>query len=493
MQQRHIFRLANEEWYERLGRYPVDDTYEKQVRAHLTDAWTCHRSDMWLQMDRPPATVPAQGFKIHVSSIPECALDALHVVAEECVARGISFKCAAGPELHAMVNGKTYGRGGGGKFVTIYPPDHASFLGLIEAVHQRTMAARVIGPYILSDRRYKNSQAVFYRYGTMRPAMRVLADGTRQGRLISPDGNELADVRLPYFSLPEWVEDPFPHQFENSEPLLHSRFEISSMITASNRGGVYHATDITSGESVIVKEARPHIERVTRHGKTIDSQVLLRHEYEVLKRLEHLPCTATGIALFSEWEHLFMAQQKLEGSMLRSILVTTENMWLPYVRTEDSLREFLPKFRTLAFSLIDAVDRIHRCGVIIGDLSPSNVIVDPTSWTIGLIDFETAIRIDQDDDLMPVISRWGTPGFCLPDRSSRNSVTFEDDYYAMSQVLFNCLIVTVALFELKRDGRKEFFEFLKRLGVPSWTQDSVEAVAAGDLSGARRTLAAAAA
>ena len=65
------------------------------------------------------------------------------------------------------MNSKRWARQGAGKFITIYPFDEDQFVSVIEQLHQATRQFE--GPYILSDRRYKDSKVVFYRYGGMSP------------------------------------------------------------------------------------------------------------------------------------------------------------------------------------------------------------------------------------------------------------------------------------------------------------------------------------
>ena len=482
------FSLAVGEWYERPDRVPVSYDYEKVVRGLLKEGWSARRSGVWLHAEGPTKTVPIQGFKIHVSSAPDCAAEVLTAVGRECVARGIDFKCVAGPELHALQNGKNYHRSGGGKFITVYPPDDAAFVETIQALHERTSGQGFFGPYVLSDKRYRDSEIVFYRYGGMRTIRMLGVDGKKSGVLLTPDGGFEPDVRNPYFTLPDWVEDPFPSEPEASDRVLEDRFEVTAALATSNRGGVYEATDLVTGSTVILKEARPHINRTVLETTVVDSQSLLAHEHDILQRLRHLPFTPDPVALFSEWEHLFLAQERIDGTVLRRALTTRENLWIPYVRRRDSLSGFLPRFRKLALSILDALERIHEAGVIVGDLSSNNLLVDLDTWDVAMIDFEGAARVGEDDDLMPFLAKWATPGFTHPDRAFRSKVTFEDDYFAASRVLMHALVRTANLFQLKPEGPSEFMAFLRELGLPGWAAETIEAVRDGDFERARGSL-----
>ena len=485
------FELASKQWYEIPTLCSVRSDFQDEVRSHLPESgWHVRRSDIWLHVDRFVDQIPEQGFKIHVSSIPDCAKDLLGLVTRECVARDISFKCAAGPELLEYQNGKNRHRGAGGKFITIYPPSHEVFLYLLEALYEETAGKDLVGPYILSDRRYKDSRVIYYRYGGMRFHKRLMSDGLEVGMLVGPDGSEMKDQRQAFFSLPPWVEDPFDESDEGDDgSVIGGSFEVTTMIYATNRGGVYEAIDMGSGNTVVIKEARPHVHRTTRGTATIDSHLLLEHEYDVLRHLEGLDCTVRPIKLFREWEHLFMAEEKVQGVILRTAVGQPDDLWLPYARDGMSFDDIQKKFHRLGESLLDAVEAIHARGVIISDLSANNVMVDPDSWDVRLIDFEAAIRVGKDEHMMPALSKWTTPGYVRKERITSGVVNFDDDYYAASRVLLNALVPTGALSALNPGCHATFISFLLDLGVPEWVADLIEATAVGDVSAARVALA----
>jgi serine/threonine protein kinase len=319
---------------------------------------------------------------------------------------------------------------------------------------------------------------------------RLMSDGLQVAMLVGPDGGEVKDLRRAFFSLPPWAQDPFgtPDE-EDGSCVIGESFEVTAMIFASNRGCVYEAVDLHSGDTVIVKEARPHVHRTTRGGATIDSQLLLEHEFDVLKHLEGLPCTVQPIRLFKDWEHLFLVEDKVPGVMLRTAAGRPENLWLPYAHGSRMFGDILSRFHRMATSLIDAVEAIHARGVILSDLSVNNVMVDADSWSVTLIDFEAAIRLGLDEHLMPVLSRWITPGFIRKERLASGVVDFIDDHYAASRVLLHTLVPTGALTDLNPGCHTAFVDYLLEVGVPEWVADLIETTSVGDLLSARDALA----
>src|SRR6185503_5649885 len=121
----------------------------------------------------------------------------------------------------------------------------------IEQLYQATRQFE--GPYILSDRRYKDSRVVFYRYGGMSSYTVLNIRGEKPSYMLSPSGERVPDRRFPYFHVPEWAKDPFevsppadsqgpPNQ---SEVLLkEGRYLVKSSLSFTNSGGVYLAQDM---------------------------------------------------------------------------------------------------------------------------------------------------------------------------------------------------------------------------------------------------------
>src|SRR6202035_3312762 len=107
----------------------------------------------------------------------------------------------------SYLNSKRWDRGGSGKVITVYPRDETHFRALIETLHAATRA--LTGPYVLSDRRYRDSRCVHYRYGSLRTLGERDAFGRRMSTVVGPDGSSVVDSRAAAFTPPPWVVDPF--------------------------------------------------------------------------------------------------------------------------------------------------------------------------------------------------------------------------------------------------------------------------------------------
>jgi len=490
----NVFSIAHREFYEVLSYYSLSPVYVDHLKQLLPDAWTLRRDDVWVHAlsQNLTATPVIQGFKIHISSSPLHALRVLELVVPVCVERNIHFKIAGDPFLLNLLNSKLQARGYSGKFMTIYPHDEEEFKDLIEHLYQQTKDETVEGPYILSDRRYKDSKLLFYRYGGFLPPHRLNVDGTQTMFLVSPTGEYVPDQRLPYFHLPDWVRDPFTEATDMAQEggtLLNDRYLVEGALHFSNSGGVYWGTDTATGQSIVIKEARPFTNCWSIGEQFWDAVYLLEREYGVLRRLEGLSFVPAPIDLFQSWEHTFLVEERVGGLSLDSYWAQEKVILAPYIRREGRIEQFVPKFKQVAEALIHMVTAVHERGVLLGDLSPRNILIDAETLRMWFIDFESAALVDDKIELSTYASQWGTPGFFNPARNSRNELLPEDDLYAVAMILYSAVIPVNYFFNLNPAAKDIFLTKLISLGVPVEVKAVIDSLSRGAVEEAQDHLA----
>jgi hypothetical protein len=492
----NVFGLAHPEFYETLSHYAIAPLYVDRLKTHLPDTWTTRRFDVWVQAragGKSAAQMATQGFKIHVSSTPAHALRVLDLVVPECVGQGVDFKIAGDPGLLNLLNSKLQGRGQSGKFMTIYPPDEESFKGLIERLYQRTRAEAVEGPYILSDRPYRDSKILFYRYGGFLPPQRLNVDGTQTSFLVSPAGEYVPDRRVPYFQLPPWVDDPFAAApaaaAQEAGGHLNNRYAVKGALSFSNAGGVYFGIDTATDQSVVIKEARPHTNCWSIGNKSWDAVHLLRREYRVLRHLEGLSFVPSAVELFKEWEHTFLVEERVDGLSLDSYWAQEEVLLAPYVRRPGRIERFVPRLKHVAEALVSMVREVHARGVLLGDLSPRNILINAETLRISFIDFESAVLADDNAEMSAYASRWATPGFAHPARASRGELLPEDDFYSVAMILYGGVVPINYFFALNPEAQAVFLDKFVTLGLPAEVRDVINSLLRGDVEQAQAVLA----
>ncbi|HLN64093.1 MAG TPA: class III lanthionine synthetase LanKC, partial [Symbiobacteriaceae bacterium] len=448
--------LLHPEFYESLDRYqPLSDLLN-QVEQVLPAGWRVMRSGLWHQVQAPAAQVPVQGWKIHLSATYANLEAILQIVLTVCLDHHVPFKFACDKRMFLLINRKFWGRGASGKFITIYPKDEAQFRLLLDELYTRLKGFE--GPYILSDRRYKDCKVLYYRYGGLKGLMRTNYQGVSEAVLLTPEGQEIPDAREPQFTVPPWVADPFPEEeAADDTELLNGRYAIQNALHFSNSGGVYEALDVTTGEVVVIKEARPHTNS-DEHGN--DQIKLMQKEWRLLNRLKETGITPRPIDLFWEWEHLFLVESFAKGVPARRYAAQNSAI-LKLNATQNDMHEYLRSVEIVGIKVARALQTMHDHGIIFGDVSLANIMINPEDLAVTLIDLEGACEVGVDEDTCLY-----TPGFTTRDRASRFAPTFEDDDYALGSVLLGLLMPIQVLKELKPDAHQVFLtEIQKDFGL----------------------------
>jgi serine/threonine protein kinase len=423
---RYAYVLANPFFYESLDNYsPNEDPYASAVKELLPDQWNVTKSSIWFHAS-PGGNLPLQGWKIHVSATMLNAVNILRAVVPVMVDENVPFKFAADPVILQLLHGKRWPRGSAGKFITIYPRSSEHFLHLIQTVHSATQPE--VGPYILSDRRYPDSKCVFYRYGSFAKRTILRVSGEKSACMVSPQGQNVPDVRKAWCVIPDWATDPFPGvQKPRSEykSLKGGRYEVNSVLHYSNAGGVYLGTDRETNARVVIKEGRPLVYLDSSAGDAIAS---LEKEYRILKKIEPAQIAPRPIDLFREWEHCFLVEEYLSGVELRHH--ATSHAFPRFTDpTEENICESLSTFKSIFISLTRVLSTLHRYEIAFRDLSPSNVMVLPDG-EVKLVDFEAACErgIDTPTNVF-------TPGFAAADQFASGFARFESDYFSLGALM----------------------------------------------------------
>ena len=442
-----LFMMVSPEFYETLSNYiPKNHNYRNEIESFVPQDWGVIEEDIWYYFFPKKTEIPNQGFKIHISSTPTNASAILRKTALVCFKENTAFKVVKDRILLEIINSRNYGRESSGKFITIYPSNIELFKRICEKLYQSLKNFE--GPFILSDMPYKDSRVVFYRYGGFKKIFMLNVYGEKIPGIISPEGKFVEDIRTPFYKLPSWVRDPFAQRLDFPKRIvLNNKYEVLSPIISTNAGGVYKAMDIKTKKKVIIKERRPFI------GKTdqfkIDEVSLLIKEYEILKKIEGCPYVPKAIEIFKEWEHYFLVLEFLPGFTLSEYRALEEfNIMLQTNLNEKTRKKFCETFAIISENLIKAVKTLHDHGIICADLSPNNVIYNPKDRSIKIIDLEGAYV--KGLPYMPI----GTMGFVRKKKNYLKKPTFKDDYFAVSNILYNLIFPIQQLFMLSSNNKR---------------------------------------
>lgn len=470
-----IYSLADRKYYETLTRYQAQpDDFCAGLKRRLPDDWVLHRNEVWTHCTPPAYQYPDQGWKIHLSATPSHAAAILATAASILVELGVPFKFVADKMLLRLSLSKRWSRGAAGKFMAIYPASEQQCALLLETLHQATIGFN--GPYILSDRRYKDSKVVYYRYGGLRGMRRIGTDGGKSLVILDQNGAYVPDERTPFFNLPDGIADPFQDEQALTDggeagTLKNGRYLVESVLAFSNSGGVYLATDRSSGTRVVIKEARPFT-NVSTMG--LDAVQLLKKEHRILTCLNGLDIAPRTIDYFFDWEHAYLVEQYLEGARDFRAYMADVSLTLRTRPQPEDARGFFQRYYEVFRQLTAIVQELHRRHIVFGDLSMANVMVstapDSDAIKVRLIDFEGAheARVDLATHLF-------TPGFSSEEFNARGVSALEDDLYALGALMLAGLFPINTLLTLDRGAHKRFLDAISGdFGLPAPLREVIE-------------------
>ncbi|WP_100011774.1 lanthionine synthetase LanC family protein [Lentibacillus sediminis] len=382
------------------------DFDKSKVEIYIKYPWTMFFFNKNISEER------TAGWKIHISSTIDNYEEVFKVVATYCIKNEINFKFIADLDKFREINGKAANRASHGKFIVLYPAED-SILTVLEDLYHKTKDYE--GPYILSDKPYRNSKVLFYRYGEFSPIRKVSERGTIETFIKNNKNKLVQDMRVPYYHIPEWVEDlKVPIETEK-ESLFLLKYIPKEALNFSSSGGVYLVEDHNEKE-LIAKEARQY--SALDYAGLYAPERLVR-EKEFLINLEKTGITPKVHDFISEHGNGYLVEEKIRGESLR-VYTYTKNPLISLERDVAEINKYYDNIFDIFCQLIEKVNIIHAHGIALYDISDANVILEKKengSFNVKLIDLEHSMFLHETDEL-----RVDTIGY----RSKENSLIKKD-------------------------------------------------------------------
>ena len=203
---------------------------------------------------------------------------------------------------------------------------------------------------------------------------------------------------------------------EAGDMLDHYRLEKT--VARSGMATLYKATDVRDGRPVAIKV--PHAEMEA-------DPVLVerfRREQEIGQELDHPGVVKTFDS--EQRSRLYMVIEWVDGRLLRAIL--NEERKLPVERAVQ-----------ITLGICEALDYMHKHGVVHRDLKPENIMVGPGD-SIKLIDFGIAMKEDARRLTFAGMSpALGTPDYIAPEQVKGQRGDQRSDIYALGVMLYEML------------------------------------------------------
>lgn len=197
---------------------------------------------------------------------------------------------------------------------------------------------------------------------------------------------------------------------------LAPEYEVTEEIARGGMGIVFRGRDVRLGRDVAIKVLRPELASATAAERFL-------FEARALAGLSHshvVPVHQAG-----EAEGLFyFVMDYIEGETLSKRLE----------RGPLSQAETLK----LGRDLLDALDAVHRAGIVHRDVKPSNIFLVGRRALLGDFGIAKALRREGEPLTHPAASP-GTPEYMSPEQASGGDITIRTDLYLAGIVIYQSL------------------------------------------------------
>ncbi len=213
-------------------------------------------------------------------------------------------------------------------------------------------------------------------------------------------------------------------------------FDIVDEIGDGNFSKIYKASLKSNKKVFAIKVIEVQtVERMKRRHRNINNEIMM--EKKVLTKLNH-PNVVTLYSTFKDFGSLYYQMEFLPGGELWSLLKDDDAALHGDNGEGGACLVGLPRSRArfLIMEAINALEYMHKCGIVHRDIKPENMLLTTTGH-LKLVDFGTAK--DLLDTTLNGPEFVGTPEYMAP--SAINSIVSgpEADLWALGVVLFQMM------------------------------------------------------
>ncbi|WP_322745271.1 serine/threonine-protein kinase [Nostoc sp. LEGE 12447] len=197
-------------------------------------------------------------------------------------------------------------------------------------------------------------------------------------------------------------------------------YQVSEELYNGSRTLVYRAVRESDQQPVVIKLLKnPY--------PSFSELVQFRNQYTIAKNLNS-PSIVQTYSLESYQNGYALVMQDFGGISLKTEMGAKQH----------SLREFLP----LAISLCETLDILIRNRIIHKDIKPANILINPETKQVKLIDFSIASLLPRETQTLisPNVLE-GTLAYISPEQTGRmnRGIDYRTDFYSLGVTFYELL------------------------------------------------------
>jgi predicted ATPase/signal transduction histidine kinase len=206
-------------------------------------------------------------------------------------------------------------------------------------------------------------------------------------------------------------------------------YHINEQIYAGARTLVYRGFRCSNGQPVAIKLLRNDF-------PCFNELVHFRNQYVIAKNLE-IPGSVKAYSLETYQNHYALVMEDFGGISLSSYLARLAS------ESNEPL-EGLPvsEFLPIAIQIANSLDGLYRHHVIHKDLKPANILINPSSKQVKLIDFSIASLLPREtQEIQNPNVLEGTLPYISPEQTGRmnRGIDYRTDFYSLGVTFYELL------------------------------------------------------
>ncbi len=205
-------------------------------------------------------------------------------------------------------------------------------------------------------------------------------------------------------------------------------YALQRLIHESAHARVYAGVQRSDGRPVVIKVLKtdhPSLEEIAR----------LRHEFTILASLDS-PGVIKPLALETYQNGLALILEDFGGMPLQQYL--QQHFQQHFQQATLPLHEFFD----LAIQLVSVLAELHRNQIIHKDINPHNILINPQTGQVKLIDFSIASHLSRENQTAtnPNLLE-GTLAYLSPEQTGRmnRTIDYRTDFYALGVTFYEML------------------------------------------------------